>query len=204
MSSRYAFGHCEVRTDERQVLVGGACASLGGRAFDLLVALIERRERVVEKNELFDAVWPGLVVEENNLQVQVSSLRKILGPNAIATIPGHGYRFVAPLSDAAPDRIDDRLQAEALPNNLPLARTRFIGREKALADCARLLGNSRLLTLSGIGGCGKTRLAQELAQQERTNYPDGVWFVDLAPLQDGRSVSTAIVAAMGIHDGGAA
>ena len=75
------------------MLVGGHPAPLGARAFDLLVALVERRDRTVTKNELLDLVWPGLVVEENNLQVQISTLRKVLGQNAIATIPGQGYRF---------------------------------------------------------------------------------------------------------------
>ena len=86
----------EIRPAERQVLVGGQLAPIGARAFDLLMALVERRDRVVSKNELLDVVWPGLVVEENNLQVQVSSLRKVLGPAAIATIPGRGYQCTLP------------------------------------------------------------------------------------------------------------
>ena len=73
-------------------MVDGHPAPLGARAFDLLLALVERRDRTVTKNELLDLVWPGLVVEENNLQVQISTLRKVLGQNAIATIPGQGYR----------------------------------------------------------------------------------------------------------------
>src|SRR5258705_13668748 len=93
MTETCRFGRIEVRPAERQVLVGGDPAKLGARAFDLLLALVERRERVVSKNELLDLVWPGLVVEENNLQVHISTLRKLLGPAVIATIPGRGYRF---------------------------------------------------------------------------------------------------------------
>ena len=89
----YRFDHFEIRPTERQLLVAGHSAPLGARAFDLLLALVERRDRTVTKNELLDLVWPGLVVEENNLQVQISTLRKVLGQNAIATIPGQGYRF---------------------------------------------------------------------------------------------------------------
>src|SRR6185295_5007510 len=89
-------GTIEVRPAERRVLVEGRPATLGARAFDLLVALIAHRDRVVSKDELLDLVWPGLVVEENNLQVQVSALRKLLGPQAIATIPGRGYQFTLP------------------------------------------------------------------------------------------------------------
>ncbi len=197
VSVAYAFDRCQVRPAERQLLVAGTPAAIGPRAFDLLVALIERRERVVDKTELFDAVWPGLVVEENNLQVQVSSLRKVLGPNAIATVPGRGYRFVAPLDAAAPA---PGAAVSAHPNNLRQPRTRFIGREKALADCANLLHDTRLLTLSGIGGCGKTRLARELAQRELAAFPDGVWFVDLGPLQDAQRVAATVAGTVGIQD----
>jgi adenylate cyclase len=73
--------------------------SVGSRAFDVLVALLERRERVVTKAELLDLVWPGLVVEENNLEVQVSALRRLLGPNVITTVPGRGYRFTAEIAE---------------------------------------------------------------------------------------------------------
>lgn len=107
MTSPLRFGHAEVRLSERQLLVDGQPVFVGARAFDVLSLLIAHRERVVDKNELLEAVWPGLVVEENNLQVQISTLRKVLGPGAIATISGQGYRFTAtldsergPLSDA--------------------------------------------------------------------------------------------------------
>jgi predicted ATPase/DNA-binding winged helix-turn-helix (wHTH) protein len=198
MSTPYAFERCEVRPAERQVLIDGAPAALGARAFDLLVTLIERRDRVVEKAELFDAVWPGLVVEENNLQVQVSSLRKLLGSSAIATVPGRGYQFVAPLDTGTPGAA--AADPPPSPHNLPPPRTRFIGRERALADCANLLRDTRLLTLSGIGGCGKTRLAQELAQRQLGTYPDGVWFVDLGPLQEARRVPTTVASTLGLHN----
>ena len=200
MLGQYRFGSSEVRPAERQVLIDGAPAALGARAFDLLLALIERRERVVDKAELFDAVWPGLVVEENNLQVQVSSLRKLLGPSAIATVPGRGYQFVAAIEANVTKNGGASQEVAANPNNLPQLRTRFIGREKALDDCAGLLHDARLLTLSGIGGCGKTRLAQELAQRHLGAFPDGVWFVDLGPLQDAERVSATVATTLGIKD----
>ena len=89
----YRFGRFLLQPAAQRLLVDGKAATLGPRAFDLLVALVERAGQLVSKAELLDRVWPGLVVEENNLQVQVSALRKILGPDAIATIPGRGYRF---------------------------------------------------------------------------------------------------------------
>jgi TolB-like protein len=93
MARCYTVGEFEIRPDERRVLAGGQPAALGARAFDLLMCLIEHRDRVVTKNELMELVWPGSVVEENNLTVHVSALRKLLGAQAVATVPGRGYRF---------------------------------------------------------------------------------------------------------------
>ncbi|HEY2559266.1 MAG TPA: winged helix-turn-helix domain-containing protein [Caldimonas sp.] len=93
------FGDFELQPGQRRLLQGGAPVALGARAFDLLLALAERRDRVVSKAELLDLVWPRLVVEENNLQVQMSTLRRLLGPQAITTVPGRGYRFTAALAD---------------------------------------------------------------------------------------------------------
>lgn len=95
MSAVYRFDRFEVRPAERRVLAGGTPAVLGARAFDVLLWLIEHRSRLVTKHELLEAVWPGLVVEENNLSVQISALRKVLGAASIATVPGRGFRFAA-------------------------------------------------------------------------------------------------------------
>jgi predicted ATPase/class 3 adenylate cyclase len=100
MQALFRFGNVEVHADERRVLVDGTPVQLGGRAFDLLLALIARRDRVVAKDELVALCWPGLAVEENNLAVQISALRKLLGPQAIATVPGRGYRFTLTATDA--------------------------------------------------------------------------------------------------------
>jgi TolB-like protein/DNA-binding winged helix-turn-helix (wHTH) protein/predicted Zn-dependent protease len=95
MTAPYRFGRAEVRPSERQLLVDGQLVAIGARAFNVLQYLIQRRERIVAKSELLEAVWPGLVVEENNLQVQISTLRKALGASVITTIPGQGYQFTA-------------------------------------------------------------------------------------------------------------
>lgn len=91
--STLIFGHVELRLAERLLLVDGQPVGLGSRGFDLLTALVAKRDRVVSKDELLDEVWPGLVVEENNLQVQISGLRRVLGARAITTVAGLGYRF---------------------------------------------------------------------------------------------------------------
>ncbi len=120
MARCYTFGEFEVRPDERRVLAGGQPAVLGARAFDLLMCLIEQRDRVVTKDELLKLVWPGSVVEENNLTVHVSALRKLLGPQALATVPGRGYRFAMEVREgdtraaepaAAPVQVQLQVQA---------------------------------------------------------------------------------------------
>jgi len=90
----WVFGSLQVWPAERRLSLDGVAHRPGARAFDLLLLLIEHRDRVVSKAEIFERVWPGLVVEENNLTVQVSALRKILGPDVLATFSGRGYRFM--------------------------------------------------------------------------------------------------------------
>jgi len=190
----YRFGRFELNPTTRQVVADGKPLMLGAKAFDVLFALIERRERLVTKDELLELVWPNLVVEENNLQVQVSSLRKTLGTEAIATIPGRGYRFALELSTAG-----EPPAPEARTHNLPHPPTSFIGHEDDLAEYVELLGQVRLLTLTGIGGCGKTRLAIKLAERVLPSFPDGVWFLDLAPLSDAERLPLTVITTLGIH-----
>jgi len=179
-------------------LVDGHPAVVGPRAFDLLIVLVERAGKLVSKSELLDRVWSNLVVEENNLQVQVSALRKILGPEAIATIPGHGYRFTLELihdGKAAPK------EKEAQANhNLPEQLTSFIGRARELTEIKELLQKTQLLTLVGFGGIGKTRLSQEAAADLVGDYPDGIWFVELAPLNDARLIAQAVASVLGVRE----
>lgn len=195
------FDHFELQPAERVLRVRGEPVAVGSRAFDLLMALAQRRERLVTKQELLDLVWPGLVVEEHNIATQISTLRKLLGANAIATLPGYGYRLTA-LPQAEPAAATVTLAPQRLRHNLPDQRTRFIGREAALADLARLLPSTRLLTLTGIGGCGKTRLALQFAQQQLAAFADGVWFIDLAPLKDPERVAPTCAAVLGMREEG--
>ena len=94
----------------RTVTVDGTPVTLGPRAFDVLAYLDAHRDRVVSKSELLDQVWGGLIVEEGNLSVQISALRKALGAKAIATVPGVGYKLVqgpeapSPSGPALPDK----------------------------------------------------------------------------------------------------
>src|SRR5918994_6107080 len=89
---------------------------------------------------------------------------------------------------------------ERPPNNLPLELSSFVGREKELAEVKRLLENNRLLTLTGSGGCGKTRLALALAGELVEGYEDGVWVVELAPLADPSLVPQAVASTLGVRE----
>jgi predicted ATPase/class 3 adenylate cyclase len=89
---------------------------------------------------------------------------------------------------------------EAVPNNLPAAPSSFIGREREVAEVKRLLSLTHLLTLTGSGGCGKTRLCIQVAADLLDQFPNGVWFVELAPISDPATVPSAIATAMGIRE----
>ena len=89
---------------------------------------------------------------------------------------------------------------EATPNNLSQQVTSFIGREREFAEVRTLLGKSRLVTLLGVGGLGKTRLSLQVGAEVLDDYPDGVWLVELAPLTDDRLVPQAVASVLGIKE----
>lgn len=128
MVQKFQFHQFELRPGARQLLAHGQALPVGGRAFDVLCALVSHRDRVVGKSELLGLAWPGRVVEENNLTVQVSALRKLLGPAAIATVAAYGYRFTLPvlvLDDARPGLtdttgLDDGVLGQAAPSAMPV------------------------------------------------------------------------------------
>jgi len=98
----HRFGDFELRPLERELLHHGRTMRLGSRAFDLLVVLVERAGHLFSREDLLEAVWCGVIVEENNLEKQISALRKIVGAHAIRTVSGHGYRFVVPVCTPEP------------------------------------------------------------------------------------------------------
>src|SRR5262245_36344693 len=105
----YAFEEFEVDPQKRLLWRGGRTVPLTSKAFDLLLALVENKDREVSKEELIERVWGDQIVEEGNLTVTMSYLRKALGERAndhrfIVTIPGRGYRFVAEVSDLEAQR----------------------------------------------------------------------------------------------------
>ncbi|NRF68980.1 response regulator [Aquincola sp. S2] len=191
------FGRFEIRLAQRQLLIDGAPVALGSRAFDVLAVLVERRDRLVSKSELIELVWPGLVVEENNLQVQVSMLRKLLGAQVIATIPGRGYRFTAaataqdspPAPPAAPARAALPAAPAAGPPQLLVADDNKVNR---LLLC-------RALELMGHRVAGVEDGAQALALLRRERFE--LLLLDLEmPGLDGFAVLEQLAADADLRD----
>ena len=100
-----------------------------------------------------------------------------------------------------PDQFPPLRTLEATPNNLPILATTFVGRSHEVAEARRLLATTRLLTLTGPGGTGKTRLALQLAAESIEVFPDGVFFVPLEPIVDPALVAPAIAAVLGVREG---
>lgn len=127
MAAGYRSDRFELHCGQRRLLVDGEPAVLGGRAFDLLLCLIERRDRLVSKDELIAQVWQGRVVQENNLTVQVSAVRKLLGSDSVTTVAGRGYRFAlrvsafedSPADAPAPGTTPAAAGADAVALSLP-------------------------------------------------------------------------------------
>jgi predicted ATPase/DNA-binding winged helix-turn-helix (wHTH) protein len=194
---RYRFGRFELQPDERRLLDAGVPVALGPRAFDLLAALVEHAGHLLTKDQLLERVWPQVIVEEAALQMQISALRKVLGRDAIVTVTGRGYRFAL---GATRIGAESSASPAAPQHNLPQPLTSFIGREDQLAEIGALLGSARLLTLTGSGGCGKTRLAMQLATDLTDTYADGIWLVELAALADPALVPQAVAHVFGLKE----
>jgi predicted ATPase/DNA-binding winged helix-turn-helix (wHTH) protein len=194
------FGAIEVRPAERRVLVDARAAPLGARAFDLLMVLVQQRHRVVTKDELLDIVWPGLVVEENNLSVHVSALRKALGPQAIATIPGRGYRFTAAGAEAGDTGTSPTAASPvaARPAQRVMPPEPLIGRDADLQALGALVDAHRLVTVCGAGGVGKTRVCGRLLHERREALAQGVAWVDLSGVLEAEWVVPTLGAAIGL------
>ena len=199
---RLRFGRFELRFGEHRLLVDGEPVALGARAFDVLLALAERPGRLVSKRDLMDLVWPGLVVQENNLAAQVSALRKVVGDSVIATIPGRGYRFAAHAETVVPAHdsaaAPSRAPQPSLRTNLPVELPALLGRANELDALDTLIDGHRLVSVVGTGGIGKSLLTQHLLHARRARYPQGVCWVELAAVTDPAALPGAVATALGV------
>src|ERR1700688_3933253 len=153
-----SFGPYRLLAAQRLLLEGDTPVRLGSRAFDILAALVEHAGEVVGKEELIARAWPQTFVEEANLKIQVSALRRALGDGQsghryIVTVPGRGYNFVAPvLLDEPSPPLRPPENVSARRKNLPIAVTRVIGRDEVVATIVARLSRQRLVTIVGPGG----------------------------------------------------
>jgi len=203
-----AFGRFRISLQRRELLADARPIKLGGRAFDVLMALIEARGAVVSKDALMARVWPSRNVEENALESQIMAVRRAFGDDRrlIRTVSGRGYQFTGELHELFP-RPTASVAAgggilELPPTNIPEAVFELIGREEELGEILNLAAAHRLVTLTGAGGIGKTTLALALARELRPHSADGVWLVEFSNLADQDLVPAAVAAAVGLELGG--
>jgi predicted ATPase/DNA-binding winged helix-turn-helix (wHTH) protein len=170
---------------------------------DILSVLVSRPGDVVSNEEIIRQVWPNTVVEENNLRVHLTALRKLLGEGHLSgryieNVPGRGYSFVATVErkNQLPEQPTPSAKAPPV-NNLPATIGEIIGRDAVIAAMVAQLPQRRLITLTGSGGVGKTTVAIDVADKLNAVYEDGVAFVDLATISDSSMVTTAIASVLG-------
>jgi predicted ATPase/DNA-binding winged helix-turn-helix (wHTH) protein len=207
-----AFGRFRVLPHRRELLADGQPIKLGGRAFDVLMALIEARGAVVGKDALMARVWADQVVETHNLEAQISTLRAVFGADRdlIRTVARRGYQFTGEIREpsGSPDEGTGKGSAAAQPaaglppTNLPAPVSELIGRDAEIGEVVSLIGDHRLVSLTGAGGIGKTQLALAAAHQVLPHFAGGVWLVEFSPLADPGLVPATVAAAVGLELGG--
>ena len=199
-----AFGPFTLSPRRRRLERGGVPIELGGRAFDILVALVERPHEVVSKRDLLNRAWPGLQVDDSSLRVTVSALRKTLGDghaddSYVTNVPGRGYCFVSPVTAAtgavaAPRTFD----LPPSPRRMPALTAKVVGREDAIGTIASQLLGQRFVSIVGSGGVGKTTVALSVARSLSESFGDEIRYIDFGTLGDPQRVVTAVAAAVDV------
>src|SRR5882724_5726949 len=199
---RFRFGPFELNVAERSLKKASQVIPLGGRAYDILIALLENAGEVVAKADLIARAWPDITVEEGSLRVHMSALRKALGDGQfgnkyIASTQGQGYSFIAPVIRLAADH--DVGNVSAGISNLPRALGRMVGRNSVVLELQGLLQTGqRLITILGAGGIGKTTVALSVGHGTLAGFSGAVFFVDLSTVRDHEHLIGAIASAVGI------
>lgn len=200
----FSFGPFRLVPRRQLLLLDGRPVKLGGRAFELLQALVQRSGELVSKDELMEAAWPGTFLHDSNLKVNMWSLRRSLGdtqvePVYIATVARRGYKFIADVQASIGEIADDLARVGPVGLSRPPMVRGVVGREAEIAGIAEALIKRRHITLGGAGGVGKTTVAIAAAQVFASRCRDGVCFVDLATIADPMLFGAALVTALGIR-----
>lgn len=199
-----SFGPFSLVASERLLTKDGVPVELSARAFDALVILLSRPNKVVSKNDLLAEVWPDATVEEGSLRFHIANLRKALGDGKdgarfITTASGRGYCFVAPVSRSN-DRSEKSTEATVSfrAANLPLRLSGLVDREEDLEKLSSRLNTARFVTVVGSGGVGKTTVAVAVAHQLSRTFDGAVLFVDLSMVSDPYLVATTVASLLGL------
>jgi predicted ATPase/DNA-binding winged helix-turn-helix (wHTH) protein len=203
MSMRWTFADAVVDEARYELRVGGRRVEIDRKPLEVLVCLLRSGGAVVRKDRLAQECWPRRVLSDAVLDKTLSRVREALagaGDGVVETVRGVGWRIAVPVS------CDSSTEAAALqvPNNLPASVTSLVGRDRALDGAHALLVRPgvRLLTLTGCGGIGKTRLAVALAASAAAEFPDGIYFVDLAPLRTPELFIAALAQPLQVREAG--
>jgi predicted ATPase/DNA-binding winged helix-turn-helix (wHTH) protein len=196
------FGPFEVNFSDRSLKKANRAVPLGGRAYDILIALLENAGEVVARAELIEKVWPDVTVEEGSLRVHLSALRKALGDGQfgnkyIARVQGCGYSFIAPVVRVPADH--ERGNASAPMSNLPPALGRMIGRDDFVLEVQAVLQSERLVTILGAGGTGKTTVALAVGHTTLLEFAGAVFFADLSTVKVKEQAICAVASAVGLN-----
>lgn len=194
-----SFGPFSLIPGERRLLKDNVPVRIGGRALDLLIALVENPGQLRSKRELLAKVWPHAVVEDDNLKVQVAALRRVLGDGGaeyISSVAGRGYCFVAPVMRQVRGGPAVERQASSAKMAIdfkPLVRP--TGMDIFVSEIAAQLKYHRLITLVGPGGVGKSCIAAAVASTLSREFPDSVRFIELNSTREVEGLSRAIATA---------
>ncbi len=199
-----SFGPFRLHAAQRLIERKGTPLHLGGRALDILIALVEQASRVVSKNELMARVWPDATVDESSLRVHVAALRKALGDGEagaryVTTLTGQGYCFVAPVSRSSEPALPMTANSKSgQVHNLPTRPTRMVGRDQTVQEISEQLKTERFVTIAGPGGIGKTTVAVSVGHELLAEFAGAAHFFDLGPLNDPVLVPGAVASTLGL------
>ncbi|MEH2488549.1 ATP-binding protein [Bradyrhizobium sp. AZCC 2230] len=198
-----SFGPFSLFVTGRQLKRVDEPVPLGGRAFDLLLALAERAGEVVSYDELISCAWPNVTVYDGNLRVQIAALRKALndgeeGARYISNVAGRGYCFVAPVSHLTTRSTTAEENADAeLSTKLPLPLARMVGRDEVVRAVSEQLIMGRFVSIVGPGGIGKTTVAISVAHLLLRGFRGAAVFIDLSALTNPQLVLATVGSALG-------